>query len=298
MASAGILHPTTVEGIQKAYRFYATLQGAPEPVFRVADRQIPGPAGDLKIRIYSPKAEANLPIFVFFHGGGFVAGSIESHDVPLRAIANRCTCILVSVAYRLAPTDPYPAAPEDAYAATAWVAKHASEIGGDPRRVAVGGDGTGGNLAAVVTLMSRDRGGPNLNYQVLIYPMTDATIMKAAWWAESPEPLVTHESRIAVLSLYVPSTKSLHDPYLSPIYAEGFKNLPPALILTDEDDPTRDEAEQYANRLTEAGVPTTVFRYPNMIHGFFLMAGQLDAGKKSIDQVAAALKQTFSVERH
>ncbi len=293
LVAAGIAHPTTVEDVRKAYVFYPKLSGTPEHVFRVEDRLIPGPAGNLPVRIYTPSSTNGLPIFVFFHGGGFVAGSLDTHDIPLRSVANRCGCMVVSVAYRLAPEDKFPAAPEDAYEATKWVAEHSAEIGGDPRRIAVGGDGSGGNLAAVVTLMARERGAPHILFQLLIYPMLDATIMRPGWWTESKELTVSRESKNEILGLYLPVTANLRDPYISPIFAENLKNLPPALIITDEDDPMRDEGEEYAGRLAQDGVPAKLSGYPNMIHGFFLMAGDLDAGKKCIDDVANTLKTVF-----
>ena len=181
MNAAGVLHPQNLEEARKAYLFYAQFAGPPEHVFQVEDRQIPGPAGNIPIRLYAPRAGGGLPVFVFFHGGGFVTGNLDTHDPPLRAIANRCECLVVSVAYRLAPEHPYPAATDDAYAATKWVANHAAEIGGDASRIAVGGDGAGGNLAAVVTLMARDQGGPRLIYQVLIYPILDSLMLTHSW---------------------------------------------------------------------------------------------------------------------
>jgi len=293
IAAAGVAHPTTVADVRRAYLFYPKLSGSPEHVFRVENRQIPGPAGNIPVRIYSPGATDGLPILVFFHGGGFVAGSLATHDTPLRSVANRCQCIVVSVAYRLAPDNQYPAATEDAYAATKWIADHGSDIGGDSHRIAVGGDGAGGNLAAVVTLMARERGTPHLIFQVLIYPMVDATIMRPSWWTESNALTVSRESKNDILSMYLPPTGDLKDPLVSPIFAENLKNLPPALVITDEDDPMRDEGEEYAGRLTQDGVPANVSRYPGMIHGFFLMAGDLDAGKKCIDETASALRSAF-----
>jgi acetyl esterase len=292
MAAAGVLHPSTVEEVRKAYSFYATLSGKAEEVFRVQDLKIPGPAGEIPIRIYSPNASSNLPIVVFFHGGGFVAGSVDTEDMPLRSVANRCACIVVSVGYRLAPENPYPAAPNDAYTATKWVSEHISEIGGDARRIAVAGEGAGGNLAAVVALMARDRGAPRLVYQVLIYPDVDA-IMRGSRYL-SKDPIVTPDARIASLGAYIPLLGNEQDPYISPIYAKSLKDLPPALLITDQDDPAWDEGSAYASRLREAGVSVSLSQYPNMIHGFFLMAGALDAGKKCIDEVAASLVEAFN----
>ncbi len=294
LEAAGVAHPTTVEDVRKAYLFYPKLSGVPENVFRIEDRLIPGPAGNLPIRIYTPNSRKGLPILVFFHGGGFVAGSLDTHDAALRAVANRCGCIVVSVAYRLAPEYEYPAAPDDAYAATKWLAEHGAEIGGDAHRIAVGGDGSGGNLAAVVTLMAREHGTPHLVFQLLIYPMVDATIMRPSWWTESNELTVTREAKNSILGVYLPVTGNLRDPFISPLFAENLKNLPPALVITDQDDPMRDEGEEYANRLTEDGVIAKVSRYPNMIHGFFLMAGDLDAGKKCIAEAGRAVENAFS----
>ena len=195
MAAAGIALPTTVADVRKAYLFYPKLSGTPESVFRIQDREVPGPAGNIPLRVYTPSSTSGLPIAVFFHGGGFVAGSLDSHDTPLRSVSNRCQCIVVSVAYRLAPENKYPAAPEDAYAATRWVAEHAADIGGDPHRIAVAGDGAGGNLAAVVTLMARERGTPPLIFQLLIYPSLDAPTMRPSWWTESNTPTVSRESK-------------------------------------------------------------------------------------------------------
>jgi len=291
MAAAGVLHPTTVDEVRRAYLFYATLAGEPEHVFRVEDRKIPGPAGEISIRVYSPNSSSGLPILVFFHGGGFVAGNLDVEDTPLRSVTNRCGCIVVSVAYRLAPENPYPAAPNDAFAATKWVAEHAMELGGDASRIAVGGDGAGGNLAAVVALMAHDRGGPRLIYQVLIYPDVSAIMLGSRYL--SKDPIVTPDARIATLGAYLPILANQEDPYVSPIYAKSLSGLPPALLITDQDDPAWDEGGAYARRLQEANVPVTVSVYPSMIHGFFQMAGALDAGKKCIDEVSAALTKAF-----
>jgi len=262
-------------------------------VFRIEEREIPGPAANIRIRVYTPNSTSGLPVFVFFHGGGFVAGNLDTHDTPLRSVANRCECIVVSVAYRLAPENKYPAAVDDAYAATKWVAEHGSEISGDSHRIAVGGDGAGGNLAAVVTLMARERGAPRLIFQVLIYPTLDASTLRPVWWQETDVPTVTRDAKNEILSLYLPVTGNLRDPYVAPLSAENLKNLPAALIITYEDNPMHDEGNEYATRLRQDGVVAKVSPYPRMIHGFFLMAGDLGAGKKCIDETASALRNTF-----
>jgi acetyl esterase len=295
MSAAGIGPPDSVEDVRKAYLFYAKLSGAPEHVFRVENREIPGPKGNLAIRVYTPNSETALPILIFFHGGGFVAGSLDTYDSPLRAITNRCACIVVSVAYRLAPQNKYPAARDDAYAATKWVAEQASTLGGDARRIAVGGDGAGGNLAAVVTLMARERGTPHLTFQVLIYPMLEASTLRPSWFTETDAPTVTREAKRSVLGAYLPVAIDLGDPYISPLRTDNLANLPPVLMIVyGGDDPMRAEGEDYAHRLTHDGVPVKLSVYPQAIHGFFLMAGDLDAGKKCIDEIAGALKSAFA----
>jgi acetyl esterase len=295
MSAAGIGRPATVADVRKAYLFYPKLSGAPEAVFRVEDREIPGAAGNVKIRIYTPNPAGALPMLVFFHGGGFVAGSLDTYENPLRAIANRCECIVVSVAYRLAPENKYPAAPEDAYAATKWIAEHAADIGGDSRRIAVGGDGAGGNLAAVVTLMARERVVPHLMFQVLIYPMLDASTMGPGWFIETDTPAVTRAAKHSLLSAYLPVSAQLGDPFISPNRASTLTNLPPALVIAyGGHDPMGVEGETYARRLMHDGVAAKISLYPKAIHGFFLMAGELDAGKRCIDETAAALKSAFT----
>jgi len=294
MAAAGITRPSSVADVRRAYLFYPRLSGTPEHVFHIEDRQIPGPLGNVTVRVYTPNPTSGLPILIFFHGGGFVAGNLDAYDNPLRSVTNRCECIVVSVAYRLSPENKYPAAPEDAYAATKWVAEHADNIGGDPHRIAVGGDGAGGNLAAVVTLMSRDRGTPSLGFQILIYPSLDFSTMRPSWWAETDAPTVSREAKRHISVAYLPITANLSDPFIAPIRAKDLKNLPPALLITYEgDNPMRAEGEEYARRLTEDGVAARVSLYPNAIHGFFLMAGDLDAGKKCIDEVATTVRNAF-----
>ena len=316
LAGAGVLHPRTLDQVRAAYSLYAEFAGTPENVFRVEDRTIPGPAGEIGVRLYVPRAGGGLPVWVFFHGGGFVTGSLDTHDAPLRAVANRCDCLIVSVAYRLAPENRYPAAPNDAYAATQWVAAHAAEIGGDPARIAVGGDGAGGNLAAVVALMSRNhvdsllldskvRGktdarpalgsGLHLTYQVLIYPTVDLSLLTNSWIL-SHDPVFTTDSMSLMTSMYVPMLVNPQEPYLSPTNASSLRGLPPTFLVTDQDDPVWDEAQIYAHRLIDAGVPVQVSSYPNVIHGFFLMAGRLDAGRKVIDEIGAHLKAAFAGE--
>ncbi len=287
---AGIITPEDVDQARAAYRSLIPLAGTPEPVLRVVDRQIPGPGGPLPIRIYTPSNGNTLPVVVYFHGGIFTTGSIETHDTLLRALANRSGAIIVSVGYRLAPDYPFPAAPEDAYAATKWVSEHAAEFHADPARLAVAGDGAGGNLAAVAAQMARDRGGPEVRYQVLVYPYTSVSMLTVSWWDFGNGPVLSRKGMLYHLAKYTTVTSDFGNPYLSPLSAENFKGLPPALIITAEYDPTRDEAEQYAHELNDEGVHAHLSRYPGMVHGFLQMTGELDAAKKCLDEMAEAIR--------
>jgi len=280
---------------REGYRASRVLAGTPEDIFKVEDRSISSVNGEIPLRLYVPNAEGNLPIVVYFHGGGFTAGDFDTHDTPLRALANRSGCLIVAVGYRLAPEHPFPAAPEDCYNATVWAAENAAQIGGNPNQIAVAGDSAGGDLAAVVTLMARDKNAPKLSYQVLIYPDTDLTESSASWteFATTNSPIITREGKLAAISMYVPRDVDVKNPYVSPLYAESLTGLPPALIITAEFDPQRDEGEAYARNLKEAGVEVKHIRYDGMIHGFFQMAGVLAQGKEAIEEVANSLKNAF-----
>ena len=265
-------------------------------LLKVEERQIPGPVGSIPVRIYTPPGVGNLPVLVYFHGGGFIAGDLNTCDAQLRALANRVGSIIVAVGYRLAPKHQFPAAPNDAYAGTKWVANHAKEIGADTTRIAVGGDSAGGNLAAVVTLMAHDRGGPALIYQVLLYPNTDATMSTASWKKFDGYVLTRHGAASNYMQ-YLSSGTNRKSPYVSPLWAKDLKNLPPALVITAGFDPLRDEGEAYAARLKQAGVPVLATRYSRMRHGFFNVVG-LAQENKVIEQIASALRTAFGCVDH
>jgi acetyl esterase len=295
MAGMGLkpFHEQTVAEARASILALAAAAGPPETVAGVEDGRVPGPAGDIPVRVYTPEGRAPLPVLVFFHGGGWVIGSLESHDGICRLLANRAGCVVVSVDYRLAPEHPYPAAAEDAYAATRWVAEHAATLGGDPQRIAVGGDSAGGNLTAVVALMARDRGGPRLVHQLLVYPVTDAPGGNRSYRENGEGYFLTTTMMEWFWEHYTGGDPSRRDPYLAPLHATDVRGLPPALVITAEFDPLRDEGEAYAERLRAAGVPVQVTRYPGMIHGFFGMTGLLDRARESVTEAATALRAAF-----
>jgi acetyl esterase/lipase len=271
----------------------ASLHGAPDAVARVEDRTIPGPEGALQIRVYAPDGRGPFPVLVYFHGGGWVIGNLDTVDGPCRAMANAACCVVVSVDYRLAPEHKFPAAAEDAYASVQWVATNAPTIDVDPTRIAVGGDSAGGNLAAVVALMGRDRGAPLLSYQVLVYPVTDAACDTASYRENADGYLLTRDMMRWFWGHYLRNDADSQNPYASPLRAQDVRGVPPALIVTAEFDPLRDEGEAYAARLRAAGVPVQLTRYDGMIHGFFGMASLLDQAHVAIGEAATALRAVF-----
>ncbi len=284
----------TLEQVRAGVKTDPAELGEPAPMAATEDRRVPGPAGDVPIRIYTPYGPQPLPVFVYFHGGGFVLGDVPSHDAYCTAIAKAAGCIVVSVEYRLAPEHKYPAAPEDAFAATRWVADHAAEFGGDPGRIAVGGDSAGGNLAAVVCLMARDRQASQPVLQVLIYPMTDCRFDTPSHREYAEGYLLSREEMDWFLGCYLAQPEDGQEPYASPLRAESLAGVAPALVITAEYDPLRDEGESYAARLRASGVPATLTRYDGMIHAFARILALFDQAKIALDEVAGALKQAFA----
>jgi acetyl esterase len=267
----------------------------PEDVARVENRTIPGPAGEIPIRAYTPAGTGPFPLVVYFHGGGWVIGDLDTHDPVCRALTNRSGCLVVSIDYRLAPEHPYPAAVDDAYAATAWIAEHATELGGDGSRLAVAGDSAGGNLAAVVALLARDRGGPRIAFQALVYPVTDCDLDTTSYRENAEGYFLTREMMRWFWDQYVPDEARRREPLASPLRAESLTGLPPALVITAEFDPLRDEGEAYAQRLADAGVHVAATRYGGMIHGFFTMLGVLDRAADAVNEVGLALRTELGV---
>ena len=295
VAASGIrpFEESSVAEARQTIMMLASAAGEPVPVGKVENRTVPGPAGDIPLRVYTPDGRGPFPVLVFFHGGGWVIGNLDTHDGVCRLLANGAGCMVASVDYRLAPEHPFPAAAEDSYAATKWIAGKAATIGADPKRVAVGGDSAGGNLAAVVALMARDRGGPALVHQLLVYPVTDAPGDTASYRDNAEGYFLTAASMHWFWKHYTGAVKNPLDPYACPLRATNHGGLPPALVITAEFDPLRDEGEAYAARLRDAGVPVQMSRYPGMIHGFFGMGSLLDQGKAAIAGAVKGLRSAF-----
>ena len=261
---------------------------------KIENRTVPGPVGAIPVRFYSPESGAPLPVIVFFHGGGWVAGDLDTHDAVCAALADRTRAIVVSVDYRLAPEHAFPAAADDAFAATCWAVKEASTFGGDSKRVAVAGDSAGGNLAAVVCLRAREEPVPaSLVAQVLVYPVTDRNFETTSYRACAEGYGLTRESMMWFWDLYVPNDADSRNPFAAPLQADSLDGLPPALVVTAEFDTLRDEGEAYADRLEEAGVPTQRTCYEGMIHGFFRHTYDFDSGGAVLDETASFLRRIF-----
>jgi acetyl esterase len=271
----------------------AALHGPSEPVAGVEDRKLPGPGGDLPVRIYVPYGSGPFPVLMYFHGGGWVIGNIEISDGLCRSLANAAGCIVVSVDYRLAPEHPFPAAVEDAFHATEWAAANASGFGGDSSRLAVCGDSAGGNLAAVVAQVCRDNGKPEIRFQLLIYPVTDAACDTPSYSENAEGYFLTKDAMRWFWNQYIQNDADRSHRYASPLRASSLAGLPAALVITAEFDPLRDEGELYAERMRAAGTPVQLKRYDGMIHGFFTMSAMIDQGRIAIQQSAAALRAAF-----
>jgi acetyl esterase len=271
------------------------VKGKGPDVERVEDRVLPGPGGDIPVRIYWPPGLAPLAALVWFHGGGWALGDLDTADSTCRALAVKSGAIVVSVDYRLAPEHPYPAAADDAYSAVSWVVDHASSIGADPQRVAVGGDSAGANLATVTAIQATRSGGPALRHQLLVYPVTDARMGSPSYIENGEGYQLTADAMQWFYDLYLHG-RDAEDPLISPILAsvDDLAQMPPALVITAEFDPLRDEGEAYARLLERAGVAVKLSRYDGQIHGFFALDSFIDAGKKALDEAADALRSALS----
>jgi acetyl esterase len=291
------LHQMTPE---QGRRYFSSTVGpldAPlRPVARIEDLSASGPAGPIPLRVYTPIGSASEPraVLVWYHGGGFVIGDLDTHDAPLRMLADETRCVIVSVDYRLAPIHKFPAAVEDAHAAYLWVVAHAAEIGGDPARVAVGGDSAGGNLAAVICHLAKDRGDPAPVYQVLLYPATDLSRSTRSHRTFVDGYLLTGPTLKWFSNHYLHGDLDVADPRVSPIRFADFSGLPPALVITAGYDPLRDEGRDYAAALEKAGVPVRYICHDALIHGFFSMTGAIDAARGAVTEAAAILREALA----
>lgn len=287
------LHELSVDQMRQVLLELLGAKGEAESVGAVSDQLIPGPIGPIPIRVYSPRGGGPVPVLVHYHGGGWIAGDLETYDPICRALTNAAGCAVVSVAYRLAPEHKFPAAVEDCYAALQWVATNAATFNGDVTRLAIGGESAGGNLTAVVAQMSRDRGGPTLVYQLLVCPITDYNFNTTSYRENADGYLITKADMVWFWNHYLRSEADGESTQASPLRAVDLRGLPPALVITAEFDPLRDEGEAYATRLLEAGVPTVVKRYGGTIHGFFELSAVLDQGRQAVAEAAAGLRTAF-----
>ncbi len=289
--------PHDVASINEIRNLTARLEGEPEPVARVEDRVVPGSGAgvEIPVRIYWPAGtdESTSPKagFVFFHGGGWVLGNLDAYDHLCHALANAGDCVVVSVDYRLAPEHRFPAAAEDCYDATVWTAQHADELGIDAERIAVGGDSAGGNLAAVVSLMDRDRETSHIAYQVLIYPITDANLQTPSYTENGEGYFLTTERMAWFWELYLSDQSEASNPYAAPLQAESLANLPPAYVMTAQFDPLLSEGDAYADRLEAAGVPVERELYEGQIHGFVRRVDLYDRATVAINRIGGLIRR-------
>jgi acetyl esterase len=263
------------------------------PVHAVADLSLLGPEGPVPIRVFRPTDAEQLPILVWFHGGGWVTGSIETHDLTCRQLSLAVDAIVVSVEYRLAPETKFPGAVDDCVAAWSWINAHAANLGGDPARVAIGGDSAGGNLAAVVAIIARDEGLPAPVHQLLVYPVTDHEFTSAAMVDNATGYFLEADTMIWFYDHYARTADDFDDWRMSPMRTPDLAGVAPATVLTAEFDPLRDQGEAYGKRLREAGVPVEILRAAGLFHGFFGMQKFLPSAKEPWDVAVGALRAAF-----
>ena len=279
---------------QQLRDLYAAM-AAPETVevHQVEDTTIPGPNGEIPVRIYRPAGDAAKPAIVFYHGGGWVIGSLDTHDGGCRAFANAADAVVVSVDYRLAPEHPFPAPVDDAFAALEWVHAHAEDVGIDAARIAVAGDSAGGNLAAVVAQIARDAGGPPVCFQLLIYPVTDHEFDSVSMNDNAEGYFLSRDAMRWFYSHYLRDPAEGANPLVSPIRASDLSGLPPALVITAEFDPLRDQGIAYAVAMSAAGTVVSSTTYDGVFHGFLSMMDWIDIGKVAFEDSVDALNVAF-----
>ncbi len=289
------LHECTPGEARALFSKLAELAGPAPAMQRVEERTIDGPDGQARLRILVP-IQNPLGVLVYYHGGGWVLGSIDEYDTVARKLSERTSCAVVLVEYRLAPEHRYPAAVDDAYAALGWVGEHLIDIAGQDVPLIVAGDSAGGNLAAVMAVRARDHGGPPIALQVLIYPATDADFDRPSYTDPQNHLLLTRDGVIWFWDHYLPDTSRRSEPDACPMRTENLKGLPPAVILTAEHDVLRDEGEGYAALLQEANVPVELQRYAGQMHGFFTLL-MLPGSELGFQQVVKAVKACIARAR-
>ncbi|MDO8288099.1 MAG: alpha/beta hydrolase [Parvibaculum sp.] len=289
-----IIDLPVAEGREMYRGLAAAFDAQGVPIGSVEDRTIPGPAGEIPVRIYTPVAAGSgtLPVLVYFHGGGWVIGDLETHDALCRSFANEAGCKVVAVDYRLAPEHVFPAAVDDCYAAVKWVAANGASIGADVTRIAVSGDSAGGNLAAVVSQIAKAEKGPKISFQLLIYPVADTNIDTASYTANASGYFLERDGMIWFFDHYLKGADR-NDPRIAPLKAASLAGLPKAYVVTAGFDPLRDEGRAYADALKAAGVDTVHVNYDGMIHGFFNLQAAFDVGREAVKAAAKALKEAL-----
>jgi acetyl esterase len=272
------------------------VSGPPRPMARVEQTSIPGPAGEIPARLYVALAAPSppRPLLVYYHGGGWVIGDLDTHDGACRFLAEHGGCRVLSIDYRLAPEHPFPAPVEDAVAAFEWAAANAEKLGADGARIAVGGDSAGGNLAAAVSLRARDAGGPRPAMQLLLYPPTDAAGGQASRETFAEGFLLTRDDMRWFEDHYLPDGCDHEDPRVSMMRAKDVSGLPPAYVATAGFDPLRDEGETYATRMRDAGVPVALRRHPGLIHGFANLTAICPSARVAMLEAAGALRMALA----
>ena len=290
-------HMTVAQARQAGAEAYAALQGPGPEVASVAHRYLTGPTADLPVRIYTPDGAGPFPAIVYYHGSGWVILNVEVCDASLRRLAKDTGCVVVAVNYQKAPEHKFPVAFNDAWATLTWVVAHSEELGVDPARIAVGGDSAGGNLAAAVAIKARDSGGPALAFQLLIYPVTDRDLDTPSAILNAEGYLLQRETMRWFWGHYLEGATDEIDWRACPLRAASLADLPPALVVTAEFDPLRDDGRHYADRLRDAGVKVTHTNYEGMIHGFYWMGAVVDRVADLHAEIAREVRAALHAER-